>query len=269
LIGTNTFGDSQFENYSIWKNRGAESILARMSRVPRVSSKKRLRHQPNRSYARGEAARQRLIGAALELFGRHGFDGASTRDIAAAAGLNAPSLQYYFDNKRGLYAACAQLVASQFWTTMRQAVLAAERGLAERASDETLVEAFCAMWSAFGDFLSVADEGLFLLVARDQLGREPSAVFDGGDRRVRRLTRAAAGIIGRLQRLPSRRSECVLRAASLSGSLWVFHFLRRGVLRGLRRREFGTVQLAAIRRISGEQTRACLHAMIAQRSRRR
>jgi len=36
----------------------------------------------------------------MRLFGEKGYEGASTRDIAAAAGVNAPALQYYFDNKR-------------------------------------------------------------------------------------------------------------------------------------------------------------------------
>jgi AcrR family transcriptional regulator len=237
-------------------------------RATRVPSKKRLRHKADGGYARGDAARRRLIAAGLELFGRHGFDGASTRDIAAAAGLNAPSLQYYFNNKSGLYAACEHFVATQFWNTMRHVVVAAELRLTERASDQRLVDAFCAMWDEFGEFLSVAEGGLFLLVARDQIGREPNALFEGGDRRVQRLHRAAAAIIGRLQRSPPGAPESILRAASLSGSLWVFHFLRRSVLRGLRRRALGAAQVTAVKRIAAEQTRACLNALIAQRSRR-
>jgi hypothetical protein len=159
-------------------------------------------------------------------------------------------------------------VLAEFWTTMRHAVIAAERLLADRASDTALVDAFCAMWSAFGDFLSVADEGLFLLVARDRDGREPSAVFEGADRRVKRLSRATVAIIGRLQGVPPRGSECLLRATSLSGALWVFYFLRRSVLRGLRRRELGPDDRAAIKRINAEHTRACLNAIIAQRPHR-
>jgi AcrR family transcriptional regulator len=240
-----------------------------MSRATPLPSKKRLRHKPNRGYARGDAARRRLITAGLELFGRHGFDGASTRDIAAAAGLNAPSLQYYFNNKRGLYAACAQFVATEFWTTMRHVVVDAELKLAERASDASLVDAFCAMWSKFADFLSVADESLFLLVARDQIGREPRAIFEGGDRRVRRLTHAAAAIIGRLLGSSQGEAECVLRATSLSGPLWVFCFLRRSVLRGLHRRALAPAHVSAIKSICAEQTRACLNDLIAQRSGRR
>ena len=68
----------------------------------------RHRHSVEGGYARGEETRLRIVTAALKLFGQLGFDGASTRDIAAAAGVNAPALQYYFDNKEGLYIACAE-----------------------------------------------------------------------------------------------------------------------------------------------------------------
>jgi hypothetical protein len=64
-----------------------------------------------------------------------------------------------------------------------------------------------------------------------------------------------------------RRSDCLLRATSLSGQLWIFYFLRRSVLRGLRRRSLGADTLAAIKRINGEHTRACLNAMITGPSR--
>lgn len=55
--------------------------------------------------ARGGLARLRLINAAVELFADHGYDGASTRDIAAAAKQNIAAINYYFGGKEGLYAA--------------------------------------------------------------------------------------------------------------------------------------------------------------------
>lgn len=55
--------------------------------------------------ARGGQARLRLINAAVELFAEHGYDGASTRDIAARAKQNIAAIAYYFGDKEGLYAA--------------------------------------------------------------------------------------------------------------------------------------------------------------------
>ncbi len=55
----------------------------------------------------------RLIEVAIEQFGQHGFDGASTRDIAAASGTSMSSITYHFGGKQGLYLACADYIAEQ------------------------------------------------------------------------------------------------------------------------------------------------------------
>lgn len=55
-----------------------------------------------------EQTRLALIRAALTLFGRHGYDATTTREIAAAARANIGSIAYHFGGKDGLHAACAQ-----------------------------------------------------------------------------------------------------------------------------------------------------------------
>lgn len=58
-------------------------------------------------------ARERLIEIAMDHFGRCGFEGASTRDIAAAADTAMSSITYHFGGKQGLYLACADHIAEQ------------------------------------------------------------------------------------------------------------------------------------------------------------
>jgi len=53
----------------------------------------------------GIEARNRLLRAALALFAAKGFAKASTREIAAAAGVNLAAISYYFGDKAGLYRA--------------------------------------------------------------------------------------------------------------------------------------------------------------------
>jgi len=53
----------------------------------------------------GEAARARLLQAALPLFSKHGYTRTSTRDIAEAAGANIAGIAYHFGDKAGLYRA--------------------------------------------------------------------------------------------------------------------------------------------------------------------
>jgi AcrR family transcriptional regulator len=50
-----------------------------------------------------QAARERLLTAALELFNSKGYAAASVREIVEKAGVTKPVLYYYFRNKEGLY----------------------------------------------------------------------------------------------------------------------------------------------------------------------
>ncbi len=61
------------------------------------SGKKKFRQSSNRP------AQQRLLDVAEELFGEHGFEGTTVREIAAAAGCNIASVNYYFGGKEKLY----------------------------------------------------------------------------------------------------------------------------------------------------------------------
>jgi AcrR family transcriptional regulator len=64
---------------------------------------------PQRASRRdGEASRERLLLAALNLFAEKGYAPASTRDIAEAAGTNVAAIAYYFGDKAGLYRAVAE-----------------------------------------------------------------------------------------------------------------------------------------------------------------
>lgn len=56
---------------------------------------------------------ERLIETAIDQFGRFGFDGASTRDIARASDTAMSSITYHFGGKEGLYLACADYIAEK------------------------------------------------------------------------------------------------------------------------------------------------------------
>ncbi|MGO4284013.1 TetR family transcriptional regulator, partial [Bosea sp. TAB14] len=63
-----------------------------------------------------QGTRTALIRAGLDLFGRHGFEASSIRQIAQAAGVNSAGIAYHFGGKGGLREACAQSVVE----TIRQ-----------------------------------------------------------------------------------------------------------------------------------------------------
>ncbi len=58
-----------------------------------------------RRQARATATRSALLDAALQEFAAHGFEGASTRRIAAAAGTHQPQINYHFESKDALWKA--------------------------------------------------------------------------------------------------------------------------------------------------------------------
>src|SRR4051812_36184241 len=53
-------------------------------------------------------SKEKLIASALKLFGTHGFDGTTVRDIADDAGVNLSLVSYYFQGKLGLYRAAIE-----------------------------------------------------------------------------------------------------------------------------------------------------------------
>ncbi|WP_274626353.1 CerR family C-terminal domain-containing protein [Arvimicrobium flavum] len=79
---------------------------------------------PRQAANSADQTRLALIHAALQLFGSRGFEGTSTREIAAAAKANIGSIAYHFGSKEGLRQACAEHIA-QTMTTLSAHVLAA------------------------------------------------------------------------------------------------------------------------------------------------
>jgi AcrR family transcriptional regulator len=69
-----------------------------------------------------EQTRSALILAALRLFGQMGFEGTSTRDIAAAAKANIGSIAYHFGGKEGLRTACAAFIVETIQGIVAQAL---------------------------------------------------------------------------------------------------------------------------------------------------
>lgn len=72
-----------------------------------------------RRQARATATRTALLDAALAEFAAHGFEGASTRRIAAAAGTHQPQINYHFDSKEDLWKAAVDHLFARLDTAVR------------------------------------------------------------------------------------------------------------------------------------------------------
>jgi AcrR family transcriptional regulator len=101
-------------------------------------------------YARGEETRARIIAAGLKVFGDEGYAQASTRQIAKAAGVMPPALQYYFDSKEGLHRACAEFIMQRALGGLNAALAAGEVALATGGCDAA-INALCDILDALVD----------------------------------------------------------------------------------------------------------------------
>jgi AcrR family transcriptional regulator len=230
------------------------------------------RHAVEGGYACGEETRARIVAAALKLFGERGFAGASTRDIANSAAVNAPALQYYFENKEGVYLACVDHIVSRVWEYMSGAVAGAERVLADDADDDSLIEAFCAIQVQTAEFMFTAQDASDwrLFMARLQAGGGPAAGFQRVFQRVtRRISGVMAAIVGRLIGLPPDDDETLIRTMALSGQLTVFQVYRRSALHSLEWDTVDAERLALLKRIIRHQTEALLRSLTSARTGRR
>ena len=222
-------------------------------------------------YARGEETRIRIVLAGLKLFGEKGFDGASTRDIATAAGVNAPALQYYFDGKEGLYLACVEHIVDRVWEHLGEVVARAERALESKADEEALIEAFCAIQARVAEFMFTSQEASDwrLFMARQQAGGGPAAGFQLFFQKVNRRMRAVtAGIVGHLIGLPATDDETQIRTMALNGQLTTFQVIRRSALAALNWDSIDAPRLELLQRIILEHTTILLRSMMSTRDTR-
>ncbi|MGY6242473.1 CerR family C-terminal domain-containing protein [Burkholderia ambifaria] len=233
-----------------------------------MNEAKKLRRTSTGGYARGDETRRRIIDAAIELFGEHGFAGASTRDIAAKAGVNAPALQYYFENKEGVYRACVEAIAEIGWSVLGPAVEHARAALDAEADVDALIDAFIVILRTLADRIFTVPKtlGQRMFFAREQVGREPAGATDILMKRVRKpLNDVSAELVGRISGRPADDPVTQLRTMSLFGQLTVFHLVQRSALQLLDWDGFDGERGALLMATIADQTRVLLEHWHAQR----
>ena len=138
----------------------------------------RLQSTPDPDARRGEAARQALLEAGIELFGRRGLEGATTRDIAHAAGQNIAAIPYYFGSKDGLYLAVATHLLDTIVQRAMPLIEHTEALLADsRATPGGLLQALRRLSGGLV-VMFTCEETLAMsrIISREQT--DPTAVFD-------------------------------------------------------------------------------------------
>jgi AcrR family transcriptional regulator len=88
-----------------------------------------------------DATRDRIVAAAADLFSERSFDGATTREIAARAGVTQPLLTYHFHSKEELWRAAVDSLFGLLTQTMAERD-SGLRGVDEITSAKLLVREF-------------------------------------------------------------------------------------------------------------------------------
>lgn len=127
-----------------------------------------------------DQTRAALIRAALKLFGRQGFEGTSTREIAALAKANIGSIAYHFGGKEGLRAACANHIVETIGgiagAAMAETAGGAQGEDAARARLNTVLEAMV------GFIVARPEAGEFVQFVLRELSQPSEAldiIYDG------------------------------------------------------------------------------------------
>lgn len=233
-----------------------------------MQSSKTPRHPSAGGYARGEETRRRLIEVAIQLFGARGYEGASSREIARQAGVNAPALQYYFDSKQGLYQACALHLAETAAAHFAPALHIADQLLADaHCAPEALIEAFLGLQDAIADFLLCGEEAQHrrLFIAQEQAGNGATEL--PLDRQGRhKLGPTCSAIIARLTGRAIDDPETRLRQMTANGQLMVFHVVPKNALQAMGWQHLEGENLAFLKKTVRAQTRVLIASWMQQPS---
>lgn len=221
------------------------------------------RHRAEAAYARGEETRRRIISVALRLFAERGFEGTSTREIAKAAGVNAPALQYYFDSKEGVYRACAEDIATTAAAHFKPVADRAQAVLDDTAATpDQLFEAYGEMLDALADFQMLPDDAEHrrLFITHEQVGHGPSALFELFDKEGMRprMGELSQALVSRYCGIPLGDPLLRMRVMMLYGQVMVFSLGKRTLLTKLGWERFGPEQLAMIKQAGRAQSRVLM-----------
>lgn len=188
-----------------------------------------------RGATRGDGTRRRLLAAGLRLFATHGYEGVSTRALAAEAGANLAAINYHFGGKRALYLAVADDIAGHLRDIAGPARQHLPRAL-ETAGDDRAALARAArgfVTALVGGMIGeTADRARVGFVMREDA--QPGPGFPVlYERAIEPLHQAMAALVGAARGQPAEAPESILEAHALIGQVIAFAIARPVICRRL------------------------------------
>ncbi|MBT8142371.1 MAG: CerR family C-terminal domain-containing protein [Gammaproteobacteria bacterium] len=235
-----------------------------------VTSPKYLNKNCGRS--RGEITRDVLIEAALEIFGRDGFDAASTREIAELAGTNQALINYHFKGKQGLYLAVFEHIAEQ----MRQGLGAIIQEISQHIDDVSNLDqdqktefALTALESITSRLIHMMNSRLTRhwsnMILREQ--QHPTAAFDimyNGP--MGKLFEITTRLIAMIKQIDPDTEEARLMSILIFGQIHILKVARATLLARMQWQEFGEKEMAFAEQMIFNNIRALLGVETATRT---
>jgi AcrR family transcriptional regulator len=210
---------------------------------------------------RSDELRLRLLEAAIEVFGRHGFEGASTRTLAKAAGVNLQAIPYHFGGKEGLYLAVADHIGARIQahvgpTAMKiRTRLVAQPDGQRLAPQEARQLLIALLEAAAGLMVGEESSAWARFIIREQM--EPTEAFERLYGKVMApLLETARQLVGALLDVDPDSDAVRLRTIALIGQILVLRVARAAALRQLGWEKIGAAEFAAIRAMIGDTVAA-------------
>jgi AcrR family transcriptional regulator len=202
-----------------------------------------------------EQTRQALVRAGLKLFGEKGFDGTSTRELAAAANANIGSIAYHFGSKEGLRSACADFIVETMKGMASQALASAGEPTNADAARQQLL---AALERLVAFMVASPEAGIIVQFILRELSHPTAAldiiyegVFEPTHRRLCRIWAAATG-----EEAESEHTK--IAVFTMIGQIVYFRIGRAAVLRRMGWNDIGTPEASAIAAVAGDNLAAIL-----------
>jgi AcrR family transcriptional regulator len=177
--------------------------------------------------------KQRLIEAGLEIFGMFNLEGATTRQLAARAGVNQAAIPYYFGGKEGLYLAVVQHMVDERTKEIRPAILRIRELVQKQQLAPT--QALEQLKTIFGEFLGKmlgggVNTSWARIIVREQM--QPTKAFDLlYEQWMRYVHETVSGLLAVILQKKATDQQVILRAHALVGQMLVFIAGRQTILR--------------------------------------
>jgi len=226
-----------------------------------------LRHSPEGGYARGEETRKRILDAALSVFAEKGYDAASTRLIATRAGVNPPALQYYFENKEGVFNSCTMMLSEQNMQFLQPVLDKLQEAVQSRVDDDKCTGLLCDLLETMLKRVYTMDNShdTHLFIAHIHLQQGPAKAL-----RILRdnfeipLYDAIGLVVAKLSRLPAASEEVRLRVLSVLGLLNIFFTMRPAVLAQMNWDDISPSGLSALIKVTRRHCRVLAQSWITE-----